>query len=215
MSGSIAVMTGSILDYDRLNTTIRAIVKERTRLMFARYSVDLVTLEGDSFQIVLKDPQNVIRMVLEMRAILKQLVHSQHPRGIEMRVSVGLGDHDAERIEMSRYTQAWVRSSTGLDDLVARNGRMGVSTGIPKSDALIGATLRLLDRVIASWSQSQASAIEYALQGLTQHQIAEKLHITQPSVNNRLKLAQWNEIEHIIKVWELFVIQKSHTVYVY
>jgi hypothetical protein len=215
MSGSIAVMTGSILDYNRINTTFRAIVKERTRLMFARYAVDLVTLEGDSFQVVSRDPQNVIRMVLEMRAILKQFISSQHPRGLEIRVSVGLGDYDAERIDMSRYTQAWVRSSTGLDDLVAKNGRMGVSTGNPTSDALIGATLRLLDRVVASWSEYQASAMEFALQGMTQHQIASKLSITQPSVNNRLKLAQWNEIEHIIKVWESFVFQKSQIVYVY
>jgi hypothetical protein len=215
MSESVAVLSGSILDYNRVNMIFRSILKERTRLLFTRYSVDSVILEGDSFQIVMKDPQDVIRMVLEMRAMLKQLVHSQHPKGLDIRVSIGLGDHDEHQIEISRFTQAWVRSNAGLDDLASRNGRMGVNTGIPESDALIGATMRLLDRVVASWSESQASAMEYTLQGMTQHQIADILHITQPSVNNRLKLAQWNEIEHLIEVWESFVVQKSNMEYVY
>jgi hypothetical protein len=154
-------------------------------------------------------------MVLEIRAMLKQLTHAEHPKGLDARSSIGLSLVDDGAIETPHRSIAGVRSSSGLMELHSRNGRLGVSTGNYDSDALIGATLRLLDRVVAGWSSSQASAMEHALQGLTQHQIAEMLNITQPSVNNRLKLAHWNEIEHIIEVWESFVMQKSDTEYSY
>jgi hypothetical protein len=215
MNESIIVVTGIIIDYNRANTTMQVIAKERSRTIFNRYAAAIVSVEKDTFQVTMKDPNDVIRMVLELRAMLKQLLHDQHPRGLDIRASIGLGDLDEGDLNKPKYSVAGVRSMSGLSDLTSRNGRLGVSTGNYENDALFGATLRLLDRVIACWSSSQAAAMEYALQGLTQHQIAEILQITQPSVNNRLKLAHWNEIEHLIEVWESFVYQKSRLEYSY
>ncbi len=215
MNETIAVVTGIIIDFQRANTTMQSIAKERSISMFKRYSVDALNIEGGSFQAVLKDPQIAIRMTLELRSMLRQLTHAQHPKGLDARTSVGLGDIAHGDVLTPNESIAWVRSASGFEELTSRNGRLGVSTSNYDNDALIGATMRLLDRVVAGWSASQASAMEYAIQGLTQHQIAEILNITQPSVNNRLKLAHWNEIEHIIDVWESFVMQRSDTVYIY
>ena len=215
MNGTIAVVSGTFIDTDRANSTMLAIVKERISSIFDRYDINSYTLDSDGFSALMNDPHDAIRMCLEHRAMLKQLTHKQHPKGLDSRVSIGLGSAETDSLDINDSNIASVRASLGLDDLVSRNGRIGVSTGNIDVDALLGTALRLLDRVIASWSSSQAAAMEYALQGLTQHQIADILHITQPSVNNRLKLAHWNEIEHVIDVWEGLTLQKVDVEYQY
>jgi len=215
MNDIIVVVTGTMIDFHRANKTIQSIAKERCTTIFERHSVDRFTVDGESFQAMMIDPKDAIRMVLQIRAMLRQLTHVQHPKGLDARSSVGLSLSDDAAYDTPQESIAGVRSSSGLMELITRNGRLGVSTGNYENDALFKATLRLLDRVVASWSASQASAMEYALEGLTQHQIADILSITQPSVNNQLKLAHWNEIEHIIEVWESFVMQKSDSEYTY
>lgn len=215
MNDPIAVVTGTIVGYDRANTTVKTIVRERTRSLFGRYVDEAQSIEHGTFAAQMKNPTDALRLCLEYRASLKQLTHQLHPKGLDARTSIGLGEQDANKAYESSSTVAVSRSSKGLDELMSRNGYLSVSTGSSEVDTIIGTTLRLLDRVVMSWSASQAAAMEYALQGMTQHQIADVLHITQPSVNNRLKLAHWNEIEHVINVWEGLSLQRDNVEYLY
>jgi hypothetical protein len=164
---------------------------------------------------LMKSPHDAIRLCLEHRAMLKKLNHQKHPKGLDARVSIGLGEFTGDMMTDNKQNTALRRSIRGFDEVSNRNGGLGVRTGDHDTDALLGTTLRLLDRVVSGWSSSQSAAIEYALQGMTQHQIADLLHITQPSVNNRLKLAHWNEIEHVIQVWEYLTMQKSEPEFIY
>lgn len=215
MSEGFVMVAGVITDYNHANTTIKSIVKERLATVFARYNTQDVRIQNGEFQAVMHDAHDAMRMILEQRAMLKQLTHKLHPKGLDTRTSIGFGDWSDDVNAELQTASAWDRAATGLSELETRNGRISVTTGNQEIDAILGTTLRLLDRVVFGWSSSQAAAMEYALQGLTQHQIADILHITQPSVNNRLKLAQWSEIEHIIDVWETLTFSKSKSEILY
>lgn len=209
MSEGFVMVTGVIIDYDRANTTIKSIVRDRLAAVFARYNTQDISIQSGEFRAIMHDAHDAMRMILEQRAMLKQLTHKLHPKGLDTRTSIGFGDWVDNVSTDMHSVSALTRAAFGLSELESRNGRISVTTGNQEIDAILGTTLRLLDRVVFGWSSSQAAAMEYALQGLTQHQIADILHITQPSVNNRLKLAQWSEIEHIIDVWETLTLSKS------
>ncbi len=215
MNEPIAVVTGTIVDFGRVNTTMQTIAREKASSMYNRHAIESYTIEGNAYIAVMHDPHDAVRLCLEHHAMLKQLVHHQHPKGLDAMMSIGLGGFDDSTTNAPAQYAARQRAESGLDDLISRNGRLAINTGSNDVDALLGTTLRLLDRVVTGWSTSQAAAMEYALQGLTQHQIADILHITQPSVNNRLKLAQWNEIEHIIQVWEGLTLNWNDVEYLY
>lgn len=215
MNESIAVVTGTIVDFGRANTTMQTIAREKTSSMYKRHAIESYTIEGNAYIAVMQDPHDAMRLCLEHHAMLKQLVHNQHPKGLDAMMSIGLGGFDDSTNDTPAHYAAKKRAEIGLGVLKSRNGRLAINTGSIDVDALLGTTLRLLDRVVTGWSASQAAAMEYTLQGLTQHQIADILHITQPSVNNRLKLAQWNEIEHIIQVWEGLMVNWNDVEYLY
>lgn len=215
MSEGFVMVAGLVIDFDRANTTIKTIVRERLTSIFDRYNTQDITFEAGGFQAWMSDAHDALRLVLEQRAMLKQLTHKAHPKGLDSRTSIGFGDLGEDASDDMLTSTSQMRAVMGLSDLSSRNGRIGVTTGKVDLDAILGTTMRLLDRVVCGWSSSQAAAMEYALQGMTQHQIADILHITQPSVNNRLKLAQWNEIEHIIEVWESITLTRSKVEYVY
>lgn len=209
------MVAGVVLDFDRVNATMKSIIKDRLTAVFNRYNTTNVEFITGEFSAVMSDSHDALRMILEQRAMLKQLTHKIHPKGLDSRTAIGFGDFGDDLNVDSQLATARIRSAMGLSDLNSRNGRIGVTTGLGELDAILGTTMRLLDRVVCGWSSSQAAAMEYALQGMTQHQIADILHITQPSVNNRLKLAQWNEIEHIIDVWESITLSKNKAEYSY
>jgi len=215
MSEGFVMVAGHIIEYDRANATIKSIIKDRLIAIFNRYNATDVTIQAGDYQAVMSDSHDAMRMVLEQRAMLKQLTHKMHPKGLDSRTSIGFAEFGDDADFESQITSSKLRAVMGLSDLNSRNGRIGVTTGLGELDAILGTTMRLLDRVVCGWSSSQAAAMEYALQGMTQHQIADILHITQPSVNNRLKLAQWNEIEHIIDVWESITLTKNKFEYQY
>lgn len=205
---TISVISGVVVDANSANTTIKKIMRDRITTTLQRHGIVDDSPNQETFQVVLNDASNALMAMLELRAVLKQLTHVHHPRGLDARVSIGLGDIEfmASTIRDSDGT-AFQRSELGLQLLESRNNRLAICTGHEDRDSWLGIIARMLDRVVVGWSASQAAAIEYALQGYTQHQIADLLHITQPSVNNRLKLAHWAEIEHTMGVWRSSIHQ--------
>lgn len=73
----------------------------------------------------------------------------------------------------------------------------GVST-------LVSGMVTLLDKKIDGYTAKQCEVVYWKLRGLKEDEIAEKLHISQPTVNRRSTSAEWKSVENAINAFESF-----------
>lgn len=153
---------------------------------------------GDGWQLLLTQPKYALRACLFLRAYLKA-----HSKG-DTRISVGIGrvDHiDPRQISLSTG-KAFEISGKTLDELKTRRQ---MTAAFPyymegKYDNLIS-VFELCDVIIQGWTEKQAEAISWALHGLNQSQIAEKIDpgIKPQNVGKHLREAGWYALEWVLK----------------
>src|SRR5690606_34206299 len=115
---TISVISGVVVDADSANSAIKKIMRDRIMSTIQRHGLVDESPNHDTFQVVLNDASNALTAMLELRAVLKQLTHVHHPRGLDARVSIGMGDIEfmASTIRDSDGT-AFQRSKYGLEQL--------------------------------------------------------------------------------------------------
>ncbi len=194
-----AVITGDVIQSTSLSQ------KERTKMLatlseviasgnaiFADWNAEI--FQGDSFQgSTINGVKDCLNYAVACIARFKE-------QGFAIRIAIGIGDIS--------YTAASVRTSDGtaflysgrtLEGLKKRNGSfIGIKTGDENLDAEFEAHCASLDFLFARCTKPQAEALIFALNGLTQVEIAEKLSIAQPTVQQRLKAAGWQVFKAIL-----------------
>lgn len=143
---------------------------------------------GDSFQGILSRPSSSLKIALYIQAeLLRKPVGDVH---VESRLGIGLGPVDF--LDKNRIVEsdgeAFRLSGQALDqtDKYRRLTMLSLSEEINQHLNLLAVSL---DAVMQRWSNEQAEAISYWLQGQTQESIAHTLGIKQPAVHQRLQLA--------------------------
>jgi hypothetical protein len=149
---------------------------------------------GDGWQLLLTRPAYALRACLYLRACLK--AHT----GIDTRISVGVGEvsHiDPKNISQS-IGKAFELSGKGLDDLKSLK-RMTIAFPyyMDSRNSNLVSVFELCDAIVQKWTEKQAEAVSWALQGLNQSEIAEKFSppIKQQSVGLQLKSASWHALQ--------------------
>lgn len=89
-----------------------------------------------------------------------------------------------------------------LDELKKKNGLLAIVTPHPAINQEWDIHSQVLSFLVERWSPLQAEAVLEQLNGLTQAQTAEKLHIRQPAVHQRLQAAGWHLADLIVKRFE-------------
>lgn len=143
---------------------------------------------GDSFQGILSRPSLSLKIALYIQAeFLRMPVGSAH---IESRLGIGFGPVDF--LDKNRIVEsdgvAFRLSGQALDrtDKYRRMTLLSPSEEINQHLNILAASL---DAIMQRWSNEQAEAISFWLQGNTQESIAHSLGIKQPAVHQRLQLA--------------------------
>lgn len=199
-----AVLTGDIVDSSRRGQNspgpISLLLQEVGGTVKRSFS-DVVegqidVFRGDSWQMVLAQPPQAIRVGIFMRALLR----SEH--GIDSRVSIGFGEIDylpQEKISTGSG-QAFTLSGQGLEDNLKR-ARMAVF--IPSLEGTLegkglNIITQLIDLQIGSWTQGQSRAAAGALMEMTQAEIAASWQpgpISQQGISQHLENAGWSQIK--------------------
>jgi SatD family (SatD) len=195
-----AVITGDIIQSSLLGSgerkkmlaTLQEVVAEGNRI-FPDWNAEI--FQGDSFQgstlLGLKDS---LRYAIGSVARLRE-------QEIGIRIAIGIGEisYAAPSVRTSDGT-AFLRSGRTLDELKKKNGTfIGIKTGNEDLDAEFEAHCASLDFLLARCTAPQAEALILAMDNFTQVQIAEKLHIAQPTVQQRLKSAGWPVFKAILQ----------------
>jgi len=152
---------------------------------------------GDSLQCVLTKSRKMgLRTALSLYCFLAA-------DGFKMRQSIGIGDisFSSNNIVTSDGT-AFRISGENIDELKKRGELINIASvdnNFNEEWKIHSASLNyLLERL----SDAQAEALYLQLQNARQEEIAKALHISQPSVHQRLQAAGWSVINKMIQRFE-------------
>jgi hypothetical protein len=194
-----AVITGDIVqssslgqqERKRMLATLEKVIAEG-KAIFPDWNAEI--FQGDSFQ------GSTLQGVKDSLGYAVNCITRMREQGFSLRMAVGIGEISfAAASVRTSDGSAFLHSGRTLEELKKRNGNfIGIKTGNEDLDAEFEAHCASLDFLLARCTIPQAEALSLAISGLTQVEIAERLHIAQPTVQQRLKSAGWPVFKAIL-----------------
>ncbi len=176
------------------------------------FSPDLQVLgpqmfRGDSWQMLISEPQFALHLALYLRAGLKS-----QPQ-VDTRIAIGLGTIEAlPNNDLGNANGTAFRlSGNALDDM-KRNQTLACKWAISETSSAAQQTifsffqsaLLFTGRLASQWSVKEAWAVYHVLQGVKQQEIANEWPdgaTTQQNVANTLRRASWTEIDALLNAF--------------
>jgi hypothetical protein len=198
-----AVITGDVVksknisDKEKLVKALRAIFND----LSLQFSFDNLfeIYRGDSFQALLSNPQDALRIALLIRLGLLQ-----NENRWDARLGIGLGQvsYKNENIKISNG-EAFELSGLGLDEIKQTDKRIEIKHKSNLINKQLASFNRLTESIMKRWSPKTSLVVyRILLFGETQKQIAKKLGVSQSAIQQRLAAADFDAIITYIRYFE-------------
>ncbi|HVX27708.1 MAG TPA: SatD family protein [Parafilimonas sp.] len=199
------IITGDMIASSKFTPVKRKKLQSRLNSFIKKIGSNYTDFEaeqfrGDSLQSILtKNKTAGLRIALSLYCFLAA-------EGFKIRQSVGVGEisFKSNNVVTSDGT-AFRLSGENIDKLKKRNELISVASensSFNEEWIVHSATLNyLMERL----SNAQAEALYLQMQNAKQEEIAKALHISQPSVHQRLQTAGWTVINKILQRFEVMV----------
>ena len=165
-------------------------------------------IKGDYIECCCDSPALALRIAMILKCRLKWWAEAfncggEGLRTLGLRFSIGVGPMrilDPQRDIMDG--EAIYVAGRGLNRLSRTDTTSSFSfvTSDDTVDGLMDINVNFIDEYINSMSARQCAVIYYKLLGFLEKDIAEILHLSQPAVNMRAKLASWPLINKALSV---------------
>ncbi|MDZ7724584.1 MAG: hypothetical protein U5R06_17715 [candidate division KSB1 bacterium] len=204
-----AVLTGDIIRANRLDdqemNKVRSCLSDAVTRMqdWDRIYGGPDFFRGDSWQLMLTQPDLALRVAIYLRAAMRA------SRLSDTRIAIGLGHvNDMNPDQISQSTgEAFSLSKRGLYDMKIH---VNMTVQLPKSLQLLSdwapLMVHLCDAVINRWTrrQSEIAGLALDIQKPTHAEIAEQLstNITRQAVSDSLKATNWTVIRDAVCEFE-------------
>ncbi len=202
-----AVLTGDIVDSSGLRKPGQQPVStliENTAMWVQKHFHQAIhgridVFRGDSWQMVVREPEIAVRIGLYIRALLKANYE------MDSRVSIGYGPVEylpSDQISTGTGL-AFTLSGQGLEEC-QKPVRMNLSFPQPKGiweEQGLTTIIRLIDLLVVRWTPGQSRAAAGALIGLTQAEIADGWQpdpVSQQAISQHLENAGWTQIKKAV-----------------
>ncbi|MBX5438177.1 MAG: transcriptional regulator [Thermoflavifilum sp.] len=192
----VAVITGDIVHSRKLSPAswMKALKEALSRA--GSSPKDWEIFRGDSFQLMLNQPERAFWMATYIKASVKMCKH------IDVRMAIGLGEaaYLGERITESNGT-AFSFSGSRFERLQKEKLLLAIQTANPEFDAEMNLYFRLCLIAMNHWTNKAAEVVKLSLEhpDASQQQLGKKLHIQQHAVSKRLKTAYFQEVMEVEK----------------
>ena len=193
-----AVITGDIINFTRLSPVNRQQLIANFEKLFSTWikqNADAEVYRGDSFQILFDNIPDALKRSVQLICWFKVQSDQENKVYISSRISIGIGQVSYRgRNVLSSDGEAFHLSGRYFDKM-KNDELISIHTDDHFKNETINIILNFVNKIINEWTIPQAEVIFYLIDGQTQQEIAEKLHVTQPSVNSRIKLSAWKDVE--------------------
>jgi len=202
-----AVITGEVADSRKISQSklgripdiIRRSIDRVNEVMESDGKLDFEIVRMDEFLCLSKNLQTALRSILMLASEFRSRAQNEIGIRSDLRLSMGIGPVELfqERLRESGGTA--FRIADEALRYMKRNQRIMISTIHEEINQEFYVASGFMDILIHDWSDEQAEALFLSLSGMNQVAISEKLKISQPAVNRRLKAAHLEAIERLLE----------------
>jgi hypothetical protein len=200
---TVAVLTGDLIQSRHLeNGELERILEELPRCFeeikkkFLPKGAYIEFYRGDSFQVLLNEPELALRVALLLRARLRSLFQTNLPiKGkvevkCDARIAIGIGSIRMQNNQVVKSQgEAFELSGMELDRMGKENKCLSIRTVWGNINQELGVSCLFADSTINNWSAKTAESVyRYLLYENTQKELADYFKISQPAVRKRLKV---------------------------
>lgn len=207
-----SIITADIVNYTKIAQNLEGNLIDdftkwtNTMSLFSEVKYEI--FRGDSFQCLIPNLNQTLRICLLNRAYFLRL--SKNQNGLDLRQSIGIGEVNLLKKTLSRSDgEAFRYSGRSFDEMDKKGNRIVFKSSFSEIDAELNTSFTLLEAIIQGWTSMQAEVFFYKLQGKKEKEIAEQLTISQPAVNRHLKAVSWSAIESLLNRFEELIIKIS------
>lgn len=146
---------------------------------------------GDEFQYYIEDAKEVFLIILKIKSQIKMI------KNLDIRMSVGFGTRDLAMNKVSLSNgSAFVNSGRNFENLKKEKINLIVNSGNKNFDDDLNLIFRWASETMDNWTPPVAETVFELLtnKNLTQEELAKKLDISQSSVSQRFKRANFDLI---------------------
>lgn len=203
------VITGDIIKSTTVKTewretllnSIRSVADELALLT----PLKLEFFRGDSFQVVVANPEEALKVAVLLRAGLKSKTPQESKNPWDARIALGIGDisYSSDKVVVSDG-EAFHYSGWELDEIGKR--RLAVRTRWEDVNDELKVSTAFADDIISGWSFSQAFVIYSALlYQIPQREIAHKINKSAQNVSKLLGAAKENLIRMYLERYAVLI----------
>jgi hypothetical protein len=197
----ISIITGDIVNSRKL---LPKVWIGGFKLIFnelGKNPVDWEIYRGDEFQVEVKNPEEALKVALQIKAYFRTL-------DIDARMSIGIGDKTFKTKKISESNgSAFERSGEVFETLKKQKINLAVNSGNANFDTTLNLMLRLCLTFMDNWLVQSAEFVQVAIvnQSLSQEEIGVILGINQAAVSRRRKRAQFDLLMETERFYRLKV----------
>lgn len=217
-----AVITGDIIRSTQLTTASQTMLIDGLNASLQQWSKDYnmryEIYRGDSFQCLLPNEHEALRLMLLLKTFIKSLNPNESSEAsksnntkpgllvpnldFDARIALGIGNIDSNSTKLGQTNgQAFILSGHTLDELKNQKQTLAIATADSHHEEL-QTELILLDFIVSRMTALQSEVILWKLSGYTESYIAKQLGINQSAVNQRANSAGWNAINTLVQRFE-------------
>jgi|WetSurMetagenome_2_1015567.scaffolds.fasta_scaffold69639_2 hypothetical protein len=212
----VAVLTGDIVGSSKLDAERRISLYKTfpilSEILLKQYhdsiSFKISNFRGDGWQLIVNSPSKAFEISLFIRTFIRYKFQLEK---LDTRIAIGIGPVQfiPEDNVSAGDGPAYLSSGHLLESF--SNQYMGICFSSVQKNILLSSLenmVSLLDLIITSWGPGQSQAVNLALQGFNQTEIANNWHpnpIKQPSVSKSLQTAGWDQVKSSLTLFETLI----------
>lgn len=201
----VAVITGDIVNSQNSEQGAEWLSALKNHLgQYGQSPKDWQVYRGDSFQLIVYQPEDALRVALRLKAVIKCF------KDLDVRMAIGVGalEHHADQVLQSNG-EAFVYSGRKFDSL--KKQTLAVKTPWQDVDKAINLFIKLALLTIDDWSETSAEVVAASIEHprATQKEIAALLSIPQSRVSERLSRAGYDAIRDMESYYREAVLKRN------
>lgn len=202
----VAVITGDIINSRQIldKDLLFSVLKEVFKVVEQKFD-SLIPFEiyrGDSFQGVLKQPKDALRVMLLIKNGLHYL---SKKNSFKVRMSAGIGRIDYLNVDDVKVSngKAFERSGIALDRMKKSGEVLAISTNSTSIDKTLSVMNAFTTAISERWTTNATEVIYLSLSdNMTQEAIAKQLGKSQSAIQQRLSAAHYEALRQYVDYFE-------------
>lgn len=206
MKTKVAIITADVILSSKKEATERLNlyqnITEGIKLIQSSFDFNFERNRGDEFQMKISKIKEACIIGLLIKLWVKAIDYNTSKQKYDIRMSIGIGEEDFEEETMAESDgEAYHLSGRGLETIKKTKQTFSIDSNDTNKDFLKMES-RMLDVFIDKMTAMQSIVLFYKLLALTENEIAEKLRLSQSTINQHSNAANWPVIAEYTNFFE-------------